>query len=91
MLNNSKIKLQEVVRQHSDELERLKIDFDGQKELLNSKIINLEKNLADLRKYYKVEESIVEDKKKIIEDSNRDLRGFSNCIFLLMQKSKKDC
>lgn len=81
MLNNTKIKLQEVERQHSDELERLKIDFDGQKELLNSKITNLEKNLSDLRRYYKVQESIVEDKKKIIEDSNRDLRGFSNGNF----------
>ena len=56
----------------------MKIDYDSQKDILNSKINNLEKNLSDLRKYYKVEESIVEDKKKIIQDSNRDLKGFSN-------------
>jgi hypothetical protein len=41
--------------------------------------VNLEKNLGDLKKYYKVEEQIFDDKKKIVEDSNRDLRGFSNC------------
>ena len=41
MLNNSKIKLQEVERENSNEIDKLKIDFDGQKDLLNSKIINL--------------------------------------------------
>ena len=56
----------------------MKHEFDGQKEELNSKIATLEKSLVDLRNYYKVEENIMSDKKKIIEDSNRDLKGFSN-------------
>lgn len=34
-----------------------------------------------MRKYYKLEEGIADDKKKIIEDVNRDLRGFSNCTY----------
>jgi len=49
----------------------------------------LEKNLSDLKRYYRVEEKIVEDKKKIIEDSNRDLKGFSNCRFSLTKKSRR--
>jgi len=34
-----------------------------------------------LKKYYRVEQNIVDDKKKIVEDSNRDLKGFSNCNY----------
>jgi hypothetical protein len=45
------------------------------------KVTSLEKNLSELRKYYKVEEQMLDDKKKIVEDSNRDLRGFSNGIY----------
>lgn len=55
MLNNTKIKLQEVVKEGKGDLERVKVEADSQKESLNSKITSLEKNLADLRRYYKVE------------------------------------
>ena len=55
MLNNTKIKIQEVEREGTAQVEKLKIDFEGQKDILNSKIVSLEKSLADIRKYYKVE------------------------------------
>lgn len=54
------------------------MEFETQKELSFLKVSNLQRNLSELKKYYKVEEHIVDDKKKIIEDTNRDLRGFSN-------------
>lgn len=43
------------------------------------KIGKLEKNLSTLNNHYHVEEQISSDKHKIIEDANRNLRGFANC------------
>jgi len=42
------------------------------------KLVKLEKNLATLHSHYHLEEGIHHDKRKLIEDANRDLRGFSN-------------
>jgi predicted GIY-YIG superfamily endonuclease len=39
----------------------------------------LEKNLDALDRQYHVKEAIKEDKHKIIEDANRNLKGFANC------------
>jgi hypothetical protein len=80
LLNNTKVKLQEFQREHSNEVERITLDYESQKTLLSLKITSLENNLNDLKKYYRIEEHLNDDKKKIIEDSNRDLRGFSNGI-----------
>jgi hypothetical protein len=46
LLNNCKIKVQESEREHRNEVEKAKIEGDAQKELLNLKIANLDKNLA---------------------------------------------
>lgn len=42
------------------------------------KIHKLEKNLTTLNTQYHVEEAIQEDKHQIIEDANRNLKGFAN-------------
>lgn len=47
-------------------------------------ITKLEKNLTTLNTHYQVEEGINEDKHKIIEDANRNLRGFANCTCLVI-------
>jgi SMC interacting uncharacterized protein involved in chromosome segregation len=41
MLNNTKVKLQEFEREHNNEIEKLTMDFETQKELLTLKIGNL--------------------------------------------------
>jgi hypothetical protein len=83
--------LQEFEREHASEVERISLDHEAQKELLALKVNALEKNLAELKKYYRVEEQLMDDKKKIVEDSNRDLRGFSNGMAHHMQKSRSEC
>ena len=77
-LNVAKMKNQEQSKEHTKELNRLKNEFESQKEGLNQKIGKLEKNLASLNNHYHVDEAISEDKHKIIEDANRNLRGFAN-------------
>jgi uncharacterized protein involved in exopolysaccharide biosynthesis len=51
--------MQEIERQHSLELERIKTEQESQKDLMNLKVESLEKNLADLKRFYRVEEKIV--------------------------------
>lgn len=53
-LNNTKKKMKEMEREGVALVDKLKMDFEGQKDILNSKIVSLEKTLSDMRRYYKV-------------------------------------